>query len=296
LGDWVHHGRGERKRGKEKKMRFKSPPSSPLLILFLLLVYRDDHHVDAFHLHLKSGKISPFPLLSFYVPTATSRSQTSSQFSVCSINNQKPRNEAGVFLADISIKVSQENQRDVSRSGAKNKNMLLLERSYALKLLLAQTITLVSSMALAKAVAADDTEDSSELPRVLLSVPKEIKQLYNDGLAKQIQGNILAANRIFAQVTKLAPEVTCICHVKKKCLRKFSISCAHLFSNIYFLVPICMIVCVWMVKPWEYSSCKFCYIHLWIYRTTASYTNSPLSQHSFGFCFLLLVKYARRVT
>jgi hypothetical protein len=200
-------------------MRLKSPPLSLLLIIFLLLACSDDHHVDAFHLHLKSGIISPFPLLSFYVPTATSRSQTSSLFSVCSINNQKHRNQAGVFLAAISIKVSQENQRD----GSKNKNMLLVERSYALKLLLAQTVALVSSMALAKAVAADDTENSSELlvPRVLLSVPKEIKQLYNDGLAKQIQGNILAANRIFAQVTKLAPEVTFICHVKKKCLRKF---------------------------------------------------------------------------
>lgn len=191
-------------------------PSSLLLILFSFLAYCDDHRVDAFYFCWKGGKLAPFPSLSLYLPKAASRSNTFSTFSSWSTKYQKKRNPADVLLRTAWIKISQQDQSNFSERGTQN--ILLLERRYAFKLIVAQTITLVTSMGLTTAGTADDTENSSEIPRVLLSVPKEIKQLYNDGLAKQIQGNILAANRIFAQVTKLVPEVTSIGHVTKKSL------------------------------------------------------------------------------
>jgi hypothetical protein len=53
---------------------------------------------------------------------------------------------------------------------------------------------------------ADDV--STALEAVQVAPSGEIKKLFNEGRVMEGQGNILAAQRLFAKVTKLAPRVS----------------------------------------------------------------------------------------
>jgi len=53
----------------------------------------------------------------------------------------------------------------------------------------------------------DDKFDVTDEAEVLVSVTGDVKSLFNEGRAKELQGNIAAAQRIYSKVTKMAPKV-----------------------------------------------------------------------------------------
>lgn len=52
----------------------------------------------------------------------------------------------------------------------------------------------------------DDKFDVTDEAEVLVSVTGDVKSLFNEGRAKELQGNIAAAQRIYSKVTKMAPK------------------------------------------------------------------------------------------
>lgn len=197
--------------------------SSSSILVVLLLSCCKYYHAAAFCFSRKNsvavqGSASK---LSFF-PEATSMWESPLQSLTHSTNNMLYSKNVAVFDTDNNYNPKDEASCYAFDDNFQNK-LVLLERAQVFKVLFAQAIALTTStMQPITAFAVDETNNLSslEVPQVLLTAPKQIKQLYSDGLAKQIQGNIIAAQRIFAQVTKLAPEVTCTRLVVSSILRR----------------------------------------------------------------------------
>mmetsp|Transcript_9705 Transcript_9705/g.14204 ORF Transcript_9705/g.14204 Transcript_9705/m.14204 type:complete len:391 (-) Transcript_9705:288-1460(-) len=68
----------------------------------------------------------------------------------------------------------------------------------------ASSLSILTGVAPKVSLAADGGI-STEQEEVVVALSGEAKQLYNEGRAKELQGNIAAAQRIFAKVTKMSP-------------------------------------------------------------------------------------------
>ena len=192
--------------------------SSPSHLLVFAVATQCHHYcktssADAFSFRLINIKKSGFSRQ----PAALSMSST--RLSLLSKNTQ---NKDEVVISTANGGGNNSNSEESNRTD-RSFCFCLLERHQVLKLLqlhglsaLLTTATRTISPAIAAELSGNDSfSTTASSPPVLVSPPKQIKQLYSEGLAKQTQGNILAAQRIFTQVTKLVPEVRICCTVTK---------------------------------------------------------------------------------
>ena len=109
-----------------------------------------------------------------------------------------------------SVKISDGISRHQARLpslGANNQGPGEIDRRGAIATVAVSSVASlgISSLAPFLALAIDDDATAASLPEIQVAATGDAKKLFNEGRALEAQGNILAAQRLYAKVTKISP-------------------------------------------------------------------------------------------
>ena len=91
--------------------------------------------------------------------------------------------------------------------GANNQGEISTDRRTAIATVVVSSVASlgISSLAPFPALSIDDDVTTASLPEIQVAATGDAKKLFNEGRALEAQGNILAAQRLYAKVTKISP-------------------------------------------------------------------------------------------